>query len=68
MATGYVFDEIYTKHNFPGHPENAQRLFAIMAYLADNHILPNLTLVPARPATREELRRCHHPRHLPPPS
>ena len=64
MATGYVFDEIFSKHNFPGHPENAQRLFAIMAYLADNHILPNLTLVPSRPATREELRRCHHPRHI----
>ena len=38
MATGYVFDEIFTKHNLPGHPENAQRLLAIMDYLAENQI------------------------------
>jgi acetoin utilization deacetylase AcuC-like enzyme len=64
MATGYVFDEIFTKHDLAGHPENAQRLFAIKDYLADNQILPQLTLVPTRPASREELRRCHHPRHI----
>jgi acetoin utilization deacetylase AcuC-like enzyme len=64
MATGYVFDEIFTRHNLVGHPENAQRLFAIKDYLANNQILPQLTLVPVRPASREELRRCHHPRHI----
>jgi acetoin utilization deacetylase AcuC-like enzyme len=64
MATGYVFDEIFTKHNLAGHPENAQRLLAIKDYLVNNQILPQLTLVPARPANREELRRCHHPRHI----
>lgn len=64
MATGYVFDEIFTKHDFPGHPENAKRLFVVMDYLGKKNILPQLTLIPARPATRAELMRCHHPRHI----
>ena len=64
MPTGYVFDEIFTKHNLPGHPENANRLFRAMGYLSDHDILPKLTQVPTRPATREELMRCHHPRHI----
>ena len=64
MATGYVFDEIFTRHDFPGHPESANRLVAIMDYLAKNGLLSRLTPVPSRPATRLELMRCHHPRHI----
>ncbi len=64
MPTGYVFDEIFTKHNLPAHPENANRLIAVMDYLTERNILPQLTKVPARPATREELMRCHHPRYI----
>jgi acetoin utilization deacetylase AcuC-like enzyme len=64
MTSGYVFDEIFLKHNQPSHPENARRLVAVMDYLSQNQLLPSLEAVPARPATREELTRCHHPRHL----
>ncbi len=64
MSTGYVFDEIFTKHNLLAHPENAKRLIAVMDYLTGHNILPQLTKVPARPATREELMRCHHPRYI----
>jgi acetoin utilization deacetylase AcuC-like enzyme len=64
MATGYVFDEIFTRHDFPGHPESATRLLAIMDYLNKNELLSRLTPVPSRPATRIELMRCHHPRHI----
>ena len=64
MPTGYVFDEIFTKHNLSGHPENARRLTAIMDYLAAANLLLALTPVSSRPASREELLRCHHPRHL----
>ncbi len=64
MPTGYVFDEIFTKHNLYGHPENANRLIAVMSYLTDNTILPQLTQIPSRPASREELTRCHHPRYI----
>ena len=64
MSTGYVFDEIFTKHNFPGHPENANRLFAVMNYLTEHQILPKLTHIPSRPATLEELGYCHDSRHI----
>ena len=64
MATGYVFDEIFTQHDFPGHPESANRLLAVMDYLSKYDLLPRLTHIPSRPATREELMRCHHPRHI----
>jgi acetoin utilization deacetylase AcuC-like enzyme len=64
MPTGYVFDEIFTKHDLPGHPENAGRLVAIMDYLTKQEILSKLTHVPSRPARHEELLRCHHPRHI----
>lgn len=64
MPTGYVFDEIFAKHNLPAHPENADRLMVIMRYLADNNILSQLTLVPSRPASQEELMRCHHLRYI----
>ena len=64
MSTGYVFDELFTKHNLPSHPENADRLLAVMDYLTDAGILSGLVAVPGRPATRAELMRCHHPRYL----
>ncbi|RPJ54777.1 MAG: histone deacetylase [Dehalococcoidia bacterium] len=64
MPTGYVFEEIFTKHNLPGHPEHAGRLAGIMEYLDKNEILSKLTHVPSRPARREELIRCHQPRYI----
>lgn len=64
MSTGYVFDEIFTKHNLPAHPENANRLRASLEYLMDNSILPHLTQVSSRPATPEELSRCHQVRYI----
>jgi acetoin utilization deacetylase AcuC-like enzyme len=64
MATGYIFEEIFTKHDFPGHPESADRLFAVTEYLGKNDLLPRLTHIPSRPATQTELMRCHHPRHI----
>ena len=64
MPTGYVYDELFLKHNLIGHPENAERLVAIMKYLHDQEILPRLTAVASRPATPEELARCHHIRYI----
>jgi len=64
MSTGYVFEDIFSKHDLPAHPENARRLAAIMAYLEDHDILPRLVKVPARLASNEELARCHHVRYV----
>jgi len=64
MATGYVYEELFTKHDMPSHPENARRLSAIMDYLTRQDILPNLTHVPSRAATPDELMLCHHPQYI----
>jgi acetoin utilization deacetylase AcuC-like enzyme len=64
MTTGYVFDQIFAQHDYPGHPENAKRLAAITKYLADYNLLPDLTQIPARPATFNELTYAHHPTYV----
>lgn len=64
MATGYIFDEIFTKHDYPWHPECAARLTSIMDYITAQQILPRLTHIPSRAATREELLSCHHTNYI----
>ncbi len=64
MTTGYVYDEIFLKHNLSGHPENRTRLERTMALLEQTGMLARLTHVPARPATREELTRVHRPAYV----
>lgn len=64
MSTGYVYDEIFLKHTIAGHPENHHRLEAIMQQLMSAGVLEQLARIPARPATREELERAHHPRYI----
>lgn len=64
MTTGYIFDESYTLHDYPGHPESAKRLSVIVNYLSKHDILSQLTALRSREATIEELTRCHHPRYV----
>lgn len=64
MPTGYVYEEIFTQHDMPDHPENATRLAAIMQYLTDHDILSKLAHVPGRLAKNGELQRCHHPLYI----
>ena len=59
MTTGYVYDEIFLKHNMVGHPENRTRLEQTLALLERSGALARLTHIPARPATLEELTRVH---------
>jgi acetoin utilization deacetylase AcuC-like enzyme len=59
MTTGYVYEEIFLKHNLPGHPENRARLEETIVVLKRTGMLTRLTHIPARPATLEELMRVH---------
>ncbi|MCB0177770.1 MAG: histone deacetylase [Anaerolineae bacterium] len=61
---GYVYETIFCQHDLPEHPENASRLGAILDYLTSNDIISQLTRVAARPATPNELQRCHHPLYI----
>jgi acetoin utilization deacetylase AcuC-like enzyme len=59
MTTGYVYDPIFLKHTLKGHPENAQRLAAIMAGLEEHDLLEVLHKIPSRAATKDEIKLVH---------
>jgi acetoin utilization deacetylase AcuC-like enzyme len=62
-ATGVVVDRRYRDHRGPdGHPERPERLAAVERAI-DAH-RERLTLVPARPASDEEILRVHGADHL----
>jgi acetoin utilization deacetylase AcuC-like enzyme len=59
MATGYVYDPIYLEHDLRGHPENQQRLKAILRALDEYHVRERLSSIQALPISMERLERCH---------
>jgi acetoin utilization deacetylase AcuC-like enzyme len=59
MATGIVYDPIYLEHDLRGHPENQERLKAILRVLRERHMLERLSPVAAEPVSMERLERCH---------
>ncbi|MGQ9627263.1 MAG: histone deacetylase family protein [Anaerolineae bacterium] len=59
MSTGYVYDPIYLEHNLPGHPENRNRLEAIMSLLEEQGVLERMVKLPASPISIERLERVH---------
>jgi acetoin utilization deacetylase AcuC-like enzyme len=63
-TTGYVYDPIYLEHDLRGHPENQERLKAILRVLEEHGMRERLTPIPAIPVTRERLERCHERRYI----
>lgn len=59
MKTGVIYDDIFLKHDQPGHPEHAGRLKAIISYLEVQSLFTKLERIEARPAMDEELLMCH---------
>ncbi len=59
MNVGYVYDPVYLKHDTGYHPENAQRLEAIMAHLKETGLLKQIAPIKPRSATVEELTYVH---------
>ncbi|MFC2037450.1 histone deacetylase [Chloroflexota bacterium] len=64
MPTGYVYDPIYLEHDLRGHPENQQRLKAILQVLEAHQMLERLTPIPVASITSERLERVHAPRYI----
>jgi len=64
MTTGYVYEPIYLEHTLSGHPENHERLVAIMDLLKETGTLERLEKVPASPISRERLERNHTARYI----
>jgi len=63
-APGYVYDSVYLEHDTGEHPENARRLEAIITGLDNKFIRQQLKLIPARPATLEELTAIHQAEYI----
>ena len=59
MTTTYCYDELYLKHTYPGHPESAGRLEAIMSGLKESKLMDRLEWIPAQAATEDEIARVH---------
>ena len=64
MKVGLVYDPIYLEHDTGSHPENSQRLVAIMSHLEESGSREKLTLLSPRPASVEELEMVHAPEYI----
>jgi len=64
MPTGWLFDNAFLEHDTgPGHPENAQRLQAILHRLQQTGLLDGLTHLAAQHASKDEVLLNHPPAH-----
>nr|XP_046252337.1 histone deacetylase 6 [Scatophagus argus] len=67
MTTGLVYDERMMEHvNMwdRHHPEQPQRIFKIFSKHQQLGLVSRCQRIPARPATEEELSRCHSVQHI----
>lgn len=64
MRTSLVYDPIYLEHNTGNHPENPQRVAAIISHLEESGVKRKLILLPPRPASVEELEMVHDPDYI----
>lgn len=63
-APGYVYDPVYLEHDTGDHPESSRRLEAIISGLDMKFIRQQLKLIPARPATLDELTTVHQAEYI----
>ncbi|SHK25973.1 histone deacetylase family protein [Thermocrinis minervae] len=64
MRTGFIYDEIFLKHNELHHPENKDRLISIMRELDSKGTLKKLILLKTRRATPQEVALNHEPSYI----
>jgi acetoin utilization deacetylase AcuC-like enzyme len=64
MTTAYLIDDRFLLHDDFDHPENAQRLRAIMTALSERGLDRELPRLEGRYATDDEVGAVHHPRML----
>lgn len=53
VKVGFVYDSIYLKHDTGSHPENANRILAIMRYLERTGPWQQLLLIKPEAATKK---------------
>jgi len=61
---GFVYDDIYLKHDWPQHPENKDRLSSILENLQKNGLDKELIQIKPRRANVEEVSLNHDPTYI----
>ncbi len=64
MRVGFLFNEIYLKHNQPGHPEHKGRLEAIIGGIEEEGLDRECVKIKPRRATAEEVALNHDPAYI----
>ena len=59
MKTGFVYDDVYLKHDYPDHPERKERLISIVNHLEKEGLLRETVLIKPRRAKPEEVALNH---------
>jgi acetoin utilization deacetylase AcuC-like enzyme len=59
MTTAYGYDDLFLKHDYPGHPEGADRLKAVMQHLEERKLLEALQFLEPQTASVDEIARVH---------
>lgn len=60
----YIYDDLFLEHGVPWHPENAERLQAIVQRLRDTGLWSEMTPLDFAPARREQLLWVHEDWYL----
>ncbi|NPA42308.1 MAG: histone deacetylase [Aquificae bacterium] len=64
MKTGFIYDNLYLKHDYPDHPERKERLISIMEHLEKEGLLRDTVRIQPRRATAEEVALNHDPAYI----
>ncbi len=61
---GLVYSDDYLKHDTGNHPENSERLEAILNYLKKKNLLKNLVSIHPKKAKEKEIEYIHSPSYI----
>lgn len=59
MTTGYVYSDLFLRHQAPGHPETPLRLESIQEVLEAGHLLSRLKRIDPAPASEAQVLAVH---------
>ncbi len=64
MKVGFVYDDVYLKHNYPDHPERRERLVSIVDHLKRLGLIKEVVRLSPRRAKVEEIAMNHDPNYI----
>ncbi|MDQ7039237.1 MAG: histone deacetylase [Aquificota bacterium] len=59
MRTGFIYDDVYLRHDYPDHPERKERLVSVVNHLEREGLLKETVSIKPRRATPEEVALNH---------